>query len=314
LDANEFDDTVTVRAYSCVQNERLRLPAMLDHHRRIGVREFYFVDNASDDGTAEFLLKQPDVHVWFADGSYSAARCGHAWTAQLMDEHGGDAWRLVIDADELFVYAGYEHMPIDVLCQRLDREDADAMLTLMVDVYSDRSVDDTVYREGDDPLAVCPWFDRQPWTSTRETFWMAASHPSYFGGARLRVFGAPSGVDASTYYALQKVPLFRGSPTHVASDNFHWMEGARISRGRAALLHWKYISNFPDYVHDSIEQGEHWGGASQYRQYGEGIDADPHLSLFDAEQSVRFVDSEQLVQLGILVPVDHRRDAEHDGA
>ncbi len=300
LDERTIDAASLVPAFACVRNERLRLPAMLDHHRRLGVDAFFVVDNDSTDGSVDFLLAQPDVHVWTATGSFSDARYGTDWLLELMAEHRSGGWRLVIDADELFVYLGYEHTPIGELCRRLDAEGADALLAVMVDLYGDRPVTETSYEAGDDPLAVCPWFDRAPWSVTRDEFAGHRSHPSFFGGMRQRVFGAPAGVDADTYFTLNKVPLFRGGPGLVPSPNFHWLDGARVSGGRAALLHWKYTAGFAADVRGEATRGEHWDAASQYRRYAVGFDGAPGLSLYDPSRSVRFVDSEQLGRLGIL--------------
>jgi len=40
----------TLRLFSKCRNERLRLPAFLDHYRRLGVETFFLVDNDSSDG------------------------------------------------------------------------------------------------------------------------------------------------------------------------------------------------------------------------------------------------------------------------
>jgi glycosyltransferase involved in cell wall biosynthesis len=304
LDSRTIIGTSDVSAFACVRNERVRLPAMLEHHRRLGVDTFYVVDNGSTDGSLEYLLAQPDVHLWATSDSYAAARCGTDWLLALMADHGGDGWRLVIDADELFVYPGYERRSIGELCRSLDSEGAEALLAVMVDVYSDRPITETTYRIGDDPLSVCPWFDCQPWTVMKDAFWGHQSHPSFFGGARQRVFGAPAGVEVDTYYTVNKVPLFRGKSTLRPSSGFHWIDGARISVGRAALLHWKYVAGFATDARHEAVRGEHWAGASQYQRYAAALDATPALSMYDPECSVRFVDSEQLGRLGILAAAE----------
>lgn len=299
LDDRPIAAASAVAAFACVRDERLRLPAMLDHHRRLGIDTFFVVDNGSTDGSVDFLLAQPDVHLWAADGSFAGARSGTDWLLALMAEHRADGWRLVIDADELFVYLGYEHTPITELCRRLDAEGADALLAVMLDVYGDGPIAEATYAAGDDPLAVCGWFDREPWTVTRDEFAGHRAHPSYFGGVRRRMFGAPAGVDADTYFTLNKVPLFRGGGGR-PSESFHWLDDAHVSQGRAALLHWKYTADFVAAVRDEAARGEHWDAASQYRGYAAGLDGVPGLSLYDPSHSVRFVDSEQLGRLGIL--------------
>jgi hypothetical protein len=68
-----------IRLFSKCRNEKLRLPAFLADYRKLGVARFFIVDNASDDGSAEFLCAQPDVHVFHTYGSFRAARGGTNW-------------------------------------------------------------------------------------------------------------------------------------------------------------------------------------------------------------------------------------------
>ena len=68
-----------VLVVGCLRNEMLRLPAFLEHYRRLGVSRFLLVDNGSDDGSRELLLAQPDVTVFHTDQSYAESGCGIAW-------------------------------------------------------------------------------------------------------------------------------------------------------------------------------------------------------------------------------------------
>ena len=67
----------------CVRNEMLRVAQFLDHYRLIGVDHFAIVDNASEDGTAEWLEQQPDVSLYRTSQSFAAAGCGWAWVETL---------------------------------------------------------------------------------------------------------------------------------------------------------------------------------------------------------------------------------------
>ncbi len=44
-----------------LRDERVRLPWFLHYYRAMGVRHFLMVDNASTDGSTEYLRNQPDV-------------------------------------------------------------------------------------------------------------------------------------------------------------------------------------------------------------------------------------------------------------
>ena len=71
-------------AFMVVRNESQRLPYCLEYHRTLGIDRFFIVDNESDDGTREFLLLQPDCHVFRAAGSFAAANYGMDWINALV--------------------------------------------------------------------------------------------------------------------------------------------------------------------------------------------------------------------------------------
>ena len=106
------DDRDEIRAFMTVRDEMLRLPQNLNHHRSIGVTRFFVVDNGSTDGSREFLLAQPDCHLFLTHNSYAESRYGLEWQHAVLDEYGTNHWCLIIDADEWFIYPGYERKPL----------------------------------------------------------------------------------------------------------------------------------------------------------------------------------------------------------
>jgi hypothetical protein len=46
--------------FAVMRNELYFLPAFLDHYRNLGIEQFVIIDDASDDGTGEFLARQED--------------------------------------------------------------------------------------------------------------------------------------------------------------------------------------------------------------------------------------------------------------
>jgi hypothetical protein len=124
-----------ILAVLCVRNEAVRLPFFLDHHRRLGVRQFLVIDNASSDGTAELLRAQPDVSLWQTAASYRAARYGVDWTNWLLMRHGHGHWCLTVDADELLVYPHWETRPLPALTRWLDSTGAQSLAAMMLELY-----------------------------------------------------------------------------------------------------------------------------------------------------------------------------------
>src|SRR5208283_1621057 len=128
------DEPGEIRGFMPVRNEIIRLPDNLAHHRRLGVKRFFIIDNGSTDGSREFLLCQPDCHVFATNNSFSESACGVEWVNAIMNEYGRNHWSLVVDADEWFVYPGYENKSLLELALYLDRRGAQGVLAFLLDM------------------------------------------------------------------------------------------------------------------------------------------------------------------------------------
>ncbi|MCK4861356.1 MAG: glycosyltransferase family 2 protein, partial [Rhodobacteraceae bacterium] len=106
--------------FSTVHNERHRLSYFLDYYRNLGVNHFFFIDNASDDGTGEFLAAQPDVSLWHSEGSYKRSNFGMDWINNLLRKYAREHWCLIVDVDEFFVYPYCDTRPLRALTDWLD--------------------------------------------------------------------------------------------------------------------------------------------------------------------------------------------------
>lgn len=279
------------------RNERPRLEFLLEHHRRLGVDRFLFVDNASDDGSVEYLLDQPDTIVWRTAESFLRANTGAAWADLVLRRYAPPQWCLVFDADELFVYPGFEQRGLRELCADLDREGATCYQVVEVDMYGGGRLSETSYRPGQDPLEVFPYFDRVHYRLRIPFDGPQRNMTNYWGGVRARIFGGDLGG-----YLLNKVPLFRYSPGEVLMSGHHWLSRptGEIAAGRGALLHFKYTSMFPDAVADEVTRKEHARHASVYEHYARALDVCPDPTFFDPMHSVRYESSEQLVAMGVM--------------
>lgn len=299
-----------VVCFMCVRNESLRLPYCLSYYRQLGISRFFIVDNDSTDDGLTYLLDQPDVYVWHTDRSFREARCGTDWIELLLQEYGVNRWCLVVDADELLYYAGCEERRLNALCAELDRKEKRAFTAILLDMYSDKPVKATHYQRGQDFREICSYFDRQFYHFKTDKFFGHDEHASYFGGMRQRVFGGKEpNQDESYFYCLNKVPLIKYDRSFELSDNLHWTNCRDVDNETGCLLHFKYFSSFLDQAREEVLRKQHWNAAIQYVHYADAIDRQPELTLFAEEHSVKFQDSQQLVELGII-RTDKRQSAE----
>ena len=85
------------------RDEFPRLPSLLPYYRQLGVDRFLYVDNDSQDDTVDWLLEQPDVHVWSSPLSFLKGNFGSSWFELLLRRYGVGHWCLTIDTDE-YIY------------------------------------------------------------------------------------------------------------------------------------------------------------------------------------------------------------------
>lgn len=281
------------------RNELLRIKLVLDHHRALGVDRFFIVDNASDDGTAAFLKAQDDVTLFTNRDEFKNSAGGMNWLHPLLDFYGDGHWCLMIDADELFVYPGFEENKISELCTKLDKNSYEAAFSLMIDMYSNRPIARTDCVEGSSLIETCKYFDPFGYKL------LSRSVLPFFavrGGARERFFWGES--PAALTPIMSKVPLIRWKKQYRYISSTHFMScgPTHIAMFSGALLHFKYLSDFHQRAEDESTRGQMWNDGSEYKKHLEVLESDPSLSLF-YRGSVLYGDSYSLCRYNLLQDV-----------
>ena len=293
IDPNELDIKQSeIICFSCVRNEILRLPFFLDYHRNLGVDRFIFVDNASSDGTTEFLCAQTDTNVYFTDESYASSNCGIDWLNQLISELGVDHWILTMDADEMLVYPDCEQVTLKQLTEYLESEGTQAIQTFLIDMYSDKPIKDTHYVSGQSFLDCASYFD------TDSYFAINKDGIPTRGGPRHRLFWEKYDREKNSPYLIN-VPLIKWRKELSYKTGTHVISNLKVSELIGGKLHFKFFSDFYDYVESEAQRNEHWDDAAQYKTYWDVIKDNNELSGW-YEGSEKYRDSIQLVDLGLI--------------
>ncbi|TYO61576.1 hypothetical protein FXV83_37405 [Bradyrhizobium hipponense] len=307
-----------------LRNEMLRLPDFLRHHRRLGVRRFLAIDDHSDDGTREFLLDQPDVHVFEIREPFAESRGGARWTSAVLDQFAPGRWALTLDADELFVYPGCETFDLRWLCRYLESAGADCMTAEMIDMYPRVLGGSERYRAGESLVAFCPYFDSDTYVKRRRR-----GFPTNYliGGARARLFYDESmPLKIALYDALVRllepyglarllpaVNITRWEPPLLTKVPLaRWLPGRRYiaaghlmaPRGKpgdvtGALLHFKFLHDFTDKVAAAVREGNYYRGSVEYKRYAERLAQDQSFELTYPKSRI-YQSSDDIVSCGLM--------------
>ena len=285
---------------STMRNEIARLPYFLSHYRALGVGHFLVVDNGSDDGTAEYLARQPDVSLWSTRASYKLSRFGVDWLTWLQVRHAHGHWCLTVDADEIFIYPYHDTRPLAALTNWLESSGVRAFGALMLDMYPKGPLGRDPYQPGSDPTETLGWFDGGNYMIKKqeplENLWIQ-------GGVRARKFFAEDPRRAPT---LSKMPLVRWNRRFAYVSSTHSLlprrlnhvydeQGGELTSG--ILLHTKFLDTVIAKSREEKLRKEHFANSVLYDDYYDKITEAPDLWC---EHSRQYLGWRQLEAMGLM--------------
>jgi hypothetical protein len=281
---------------AAVRDEITHLPHFLRHHRAAGVRRFAFIDNASLDGTLEYLLAQPDCDVYRHAGDYLSSSASAVWRNLVLDRYPEASWRLSIDADETVVYPGWPAVSLDAFAAAMRAAGRPVVNSIMLDMYGRGPVLATRPDDEGDLLAACPLFDGEGYTIEQPADWRADRFP------RLNIRGGPEmrairprpdfGWLAKTALVLEPGILFRDPHTVYPFE-------LNFDVPRMALLHFRFFSQLAPKLARLREGRATPGAVAAYDQVAARLEAEPSFS-FAYPGSVAFRSAQQLVERGLI--------------
>ena len=214
------------------------------------------------------------------------------WLNHLLDRHGSGAWCLTVDVDEVLAYPHAEFLGLKQLTAHLDRQGAQGLFTFMLDMYAEGSLHDVAYRPGDNPLALCPCFDRAGY--------IHREHPDFpfkmIAGGLVSRFLYDRKQDG---VFLHKVPLVRWQEELRYTSSTHTLYPIALAPETGVLLHFKFIADFIDRARIEAERKQYWQGAKRYTEFSRRMQAADTID-FRCDLTERFVSTAQLVELGLV--------------
>lgn len=248
------------------RDEYARMPDVLRHYRELGVDRFAILDNGSIDGTLEYLSEQPDVDLYRTEASYAEARSGYFWRSYMASRYGFNRWYMSVDADELVVYSGMDRKNLHHLREHLTSWKSKYLFAPLIDMYADRPLSELSFKHGDRMLDVCRFFDNNP------SYQIKRKHNNIVhmgGGPRCRLVGEEAG---KFQHSLRKYPFFLWDDTTLRRNTHDIESYGHREAPSGATLHFKFLPDFVERVPMIVERGQHWNGASQYKDYTSALD------------------------------------------
>lgn len=303
--ASISDNTAKIKSgdilcFCTVRNEVQRLPFFLDHYRALGVAHFLFVDNASNDGTSEYLKQHSDVSLWNTEHSYKLSRFGVDWLTWLQIKYGHAHWCLTVDADEILVYPHFQTRPLPALTNWLEQCERGSFGALMLDMYPKGGLGDHSYSAGENPFDTLCWFDRGNYVIQKKpdlmNLWIQ-------GGVRARAFFASRPRRAPT---MSKIPLVRWNRRYAYVSSTHSLLPRKLNlvyddqggeKTSGVLLHSKFLDSVIAKSAEEKERQEHFANSSLYDGYYNALMENPDLWC---EHSTKLKSWRQLEALGLM--------------
>jgi hypothetical protein len=289
-----------VLGLTTLRNERIRLPYFLKYYRTLGVEHFLMVDNASTDGSREYLAEQPDVSLWTTPASYRNSRFGVDWLTWLQMRHCHGHWCLTVDPDEFLVYPFCETRPLRALTDWLDASQVRSFSAMLLDMYPRGRLDAQPYAEGQNPFEIAQWFDSGNYTFSRNpqmgNLWIQ-------GGPRSRVFFPEEPWAAP---ALNKIPLVKWDRRYAYVSSTHALlpRGLNLTydawggeKASGVLLHAKFLDTLAAKAEEELTRGQHYAASREYIAYRETINRQPDLWC---RWSEKYINWRQLEILGLM--------------
>jgi len=274
----------------CVShNEVSILPEFLKHYRRLGVSRFIFLDDASTDGTREFLLSEDDVDVWTSPVRFVDANRGKLWREALFNRYGLNRWYVNVDADEFLFYDDCIRYSLHDLVEVLTELRITRLPAPMIDMYPS---------EEGEVAGGHPWISSNLFDASGYDVTLTKRAISIEGGPRRRIFGEKN--------ELMKYPLVFWDEACSLGVSIHQPlpYTRNFSPLWGALLHFKFFGDYRKKIDAIVANGQHFNGSMHYRTIAETLRKDGKID-FICNRTATFEGPQQLRELGLISSIPY---------
>ncbi len=272
-----------------VKNELGRIVRWLDYYRKMGVKAFAIFDDNSDDGTREYLLKQPDVEVFVGTHDYTTID-KIVWVNMIIAIYGYNKWYLIVDSDELFTYKNMENIKIDKYVKTLKSKHVFIESTIMLDMYSDSNI--FSISSNDNYEKKCCYFDNSGY------YIKQTSEANYIvGGVRKRIF------NNTNFQCLpvlsKKALMFMTKNTFVyTAHTIYPFKYNYFCNVTSVLRHYKFLKeDYKNYA-ERVAKNNFYNASSEYKAYLDLYNKNTLINL-KTSKSLKWKDSNSINKIEV---------------
>ncbi|QZO08497.1 glycosyltransferase family 2 protein [Enterococcus raffinosus] len=237
-------------------NDINKIGEFLNYYRNLGIEHFVVMDNCSDDGTLNFLMKQKDVDIYQINTKYnSQKRAG--WRNRLIAYYGLERYYLCLDSDEFLFFEDSENSDIKSLINIMKTKGQKHIRSFLLDMYADKFFYNST---GEDFINQCVYYD---WSTYSESKYGVGIHLR--GGVRERIFGISN--------ENTKYPLFKATKGDFFTDHYPIFYQQKYSQSLdCGLKHYKFLPTDIKKYQEFVKSGIYSNGSSEYKRYLEVIE------------------------------------------
>ena len=232
-----------------VKNGEFYVQAFIEHYSKMGFRHIFFLDNGSTDRTVSIAKTYQNVSICHSSLPIQANQA--FYKRYMARKYAANGWCLDADIDEFFDYPGSDIMNLKTFLEYLNKNAYTAVVTQLLDMFSDRPMSHLIREQHEDLTAVYQYYDiseveKEEYCSAgfvRQNGYLNqisyANTALLFGGVRKSLYGK----DWITNCLLTKHSLFRMGEGVKLFPHVHFVNKAKLADVSCPMLHYKLTSN-----------------------------------------------------------------------
>ncbi|WP_299792774.1 glycosyltransferase family 2 protein [uncultured Marivita sp.] len=329
VDVGQVDQN-KLTLFSVMKNEIDFLPAWLEHHRGIGFEQFLIFDDASNDGTHDYLANEPDVvvitselgygdEILFLDPDGSSKELRFGVYSKIAAPHlfFDGSYVAYLDADEFLLLPPGVTSISDVI-SRLQLTKAPAAIASVVEFFprDTAAFSKVMPKSFPDLLLAYPWFEPDPLLELEP-----GKHPVLIGQSKseqlFEKFKIYPNANRGRWdwlkllFKAKRQPKMPSSPRRktpvVLRDSRSRMIGSHRSNlppssdVMLTVAHFVFTAQFAAKIERAKEWGAHANGGRKYHYYARLLEAMKGVpDGFMSERSERYHGPDQLLACGLM--------------